>query len=209
MRLLDNLKWRYATKKYNPSKKVSDQDMSQIKEAIRLSASSYGLQLFKVLDIKDKSLREKLKPASWGQSQITDASHILVFCSYVEVKEEHIDEYINLKAETQKIDIGLLQGYGDFVKSKMNETPVSYQQIWTGKQTYIALGNALAACAELKIDSTPMEGFDVAAYNDILGLNNKGLKADVVLAIGYRSDEDTTQHSPKVRKPAEKLFEIV
>ena len=209
MKLLENLQWRYATKKYDPSKKVSEQDINQIKEAIRLSASSYGLQLFKVLDIQDKELREKLKPASWGQPQLTDASHIFVFCGYSEVKDEHIDEFINLTAETRQIDAEGLKGYGDFIKGKMSETPVAHQQVWTGKQTYIALGNALAACAELKIDSTPMEGFDPAAYNEILGLSEKGLKADVVLAIGYRSEEDATQHGAKVRKSAENLFEAI
>lgn len=209
MELLNHLQWRYATKKYDPTKKVSDQDIDQIKEAIRLSASSYGLQLFKVLVIEDPALREQLKPASWGQAQITDASHVLVFCGYSEVKDEHIDEYLTLKADTQQLDIDAIKGYGDFIKGKMGEVPVEFQQVWTGKQTYIALGTALAACAELKIDSTPMEGFDPAAYNEILGLNEKGLKADVVLAVGYRSEEDATQHAPKIRKPVEKLFETV
>jgi len=206
MNLIENLKWRYATKKYDTTKKVSEQDIYQIKEAIQLSASSYGLQLFKVLDIEDKDLRDKLKPASWDQPQITDASHLLVFCGYADVKDEHIDEYMNLKADTQNLDVEMLKGYGDFVKGKMKEFPVEFKQAWTAKQTYIALGNAMSACAELKIDSTPMEGFEVAAYNELLGLSEKGLKADVVLAIGYRSDEDATQHSAKVRKPMDRLF---
>ena len=209
MSLIENLKWRYATKKYDTTKKVSEEDMSQIKEAIRLSASSYGLQLFKVIDVENKEIREKLQPASWGQPQITDASHILVFCGYADVKDEHIDEYMNLKADTQGLDVENLKGYGDFVKGKMNEAPVEFKQVWTAKQTYIALGVAMDACAELKIDSTPMEGFDASAYNEILGLSEKGLKADVVLAVGYRSDEDATQHGAKVRKPKERLFETV
>lgn len=209
MSLIENLKWRYATKQYDASKKVDENNINQIKEAIQLAATSYGLQLFTVLDIQDKAIREQLKPASWGQPQITDASHLFVFCGYAEVKDEHIDAYMNLKAETQNLEIGMLKDYGDFIKGKINETPVEFQQIWTGKQTYIALGKAMAACAELKVDSTPMEGFDVAAYNEILGLNEKGLKADVVLAIGYRSEEDATQHGAKVRKPLDKLFETV
>ena len=209
MKLLESLNWRYATKKYDPSKIVGDEDISKIKEAIRLAASSYGLQLFKVLDIKDKALREELKVASWGQSQITDASHVFVFCGYAGVKGEHIDEYLDLKAQAQKLDVSALKGYGDFIKGKMNEAPLEFQKAWTGKQTYIALGKALVACAELKIDSTPMEGFDVDAYDKILSLSEKGLKADVVLTIGYRSEEDATQHSPKVRKPLESMFETI
>ena len=209
MSLIENLNWRYATKKYDASKKVSIEDMNQIKEAIRLTATSYGLQLFKVVDVEDKDIREKLKPASWAQPQITDASHLLVFCGYADVKDEHIDEYMNLKAEVSNIDVENLKGYGDFVKGNMNAASAEFKQIWTAKQTYIALGNAMAACAELKIDSTPMEGFDVSAYNEILGLTEKGLKADVVLAVGYRSDEDDTQQHPKVRKSIESLFETV
>lgn len=209
MNLIENLKWRYATKKYNSSKTVSPEDLNQIKEAIQLTATSYGLQLFKVLDVEDKALREKLQPASWGQPQITEASHLLVFCGYADVKDEHIDEYMEVKAEIQNLDINTLSGYGDFVKGKMSEFPLEFKQVWTAKQTYIALGNAMSACAELKIDSTPMEGFDPAAYDEILGLSAKGLKADVVLTIGYRSDEDKSQHALKVRKPMSSLFESI
>jgi len=116
---------------------------------------------------------------------------------------------MNLKADTQGFDVEKLKGYGDFVKDTMSKFPTEFKQIWTAKQTYIALGNAMAACAELKIDSTPMEGFEADAYNEILGLSEKGLKADVVLAVGYRSDEDETQHGAKVRKSIENLFETV
>lgn len=209
MKLIENLKWRYATKKYDSSKQVSEGDMAKIQEAIQLSASSYGLQLFKVLDVKSTDLREKLKPASWGQPQITDASHLLVFCNYADVKAEHIDEYTQLKTEVQSLPAEALKGYGDFIKGKMAELPIDAKQNWTARQTYIALANALAACAELKIDSTPMEGFEPDAYEEILGLKEKGLKASVVLAIGYRSNEDETQNGKKVRKPIASIFETV
>ena len=208
MKLIENLKWRYATKKYDTTKKVSEDDLQQIKEAIRLSPSSYGLQAFKVLDIKDKDIREKLKLASYWQPQITEASHLLVFCGYADVNDGHIDEYLNLKADTQGFDVELLKEFRNFMKVFI-EGRKSGKQVWTAKQTYIALSNAIAACAELKIDSTPMEGFESEKYNEILGLSSKGLKADVLLAIGYRSDEDKTQYDMKIRKPMESLFEIV
>lgn len=208
MKLIENLKWRYATKKYDTTKKVSEDDLQQIKEAIRLSPSSYGLQAFKVLDIKDKDIREKLKLASYWQPQITEASHLLVFCGYADVNDGHIDEYLNLKADTQGFDVELLKEFRNFMKVFI-EGRKSGKQVWTAKQTYIALSNAIAACAELKIDSTPMEGFEAEKYNEILGLSSKGLKADVLLAIGYRSDEDKTQYDVKIRKPMESLFEIV
>ena len=208
MKLIENLKWRYATKKYDTTKKVSEDDLQQIKEAIRLSPSSYGLQAFKILDIKDKDIREKLKLASYWQPQITEASHLLVFCGYADVNDGHIDEYLNLKADTQGVDVELLKEFRNFMKVFI-EGRKSGKQVWTAKQTYIALSNAIAACAELKIDSTPMEGFESEKYNEILGLSSKGLKADVLLAIGYRSDEDKTQYDVKIRKPMESLFEIV
>lgn len=208
MKLIENLKWRYATKKYDTTKKVSEDDLQQIKEAIRLSPSSYGLQAFKILDIKDKDIREKLKLASYWQPQITEASHLLVFCGYADVNDGHIDEYLNLKADTQGFDVELLKEFRNFMKVFI-EGRKSGKQVWTANQTYIALSNAIAACAELKIDSTPMEGFESEKYNEILGLSSKGLKADVLLAIGYRSDEDKTQYDVKIRKPMESLFEIV
>jgi len=209
MQLIENLKWRYATKKYNPSKKVSTENIEKIKEAIQLSATSYGLQLFKVLIVEDKSIREKLRPASWGQSQITDASHLLIFCGYNDVTDNEIDAYINLKSQKQGIPISHLKDYGDFMKMKMKEKSAEEKISWTAKQTYIALSNALTACAELKIDSTPMEGYEVESYNQILNLNDKGLHASVALAIGYRSEEDDAQNATKVRKPIEAIFEKV
>ena len=209
MQLIENLKWRYATKKYDPSKKISADDLSKIKEAIQLSASSYGLQLFKVLDIESPQIREKLKPASWGQSQITDASHLFVFCNYADVSDNDINQYMSLKAETQELDLDSLKGYGDFVKSKLNEKSIEEKQTWTAKQTYIALSSALAACSELRIDSTPIEGFEADTYEELLGLKTKGLKASVVLTIGYRSDEDHSQYGKKVRKSMDSIFDIL
>ena len=209
MELIENLKWRYATKQYDISKKVKDTDLEKIKEAIQLSASSYGLQLFKVLNIENKSIREKLKPASWGQSPITDASHLLVFCNYTDTQEKHIDDFLNLKAEVQGLEISDLKGYGDFMKSKMKEKSSDEISNWTSKQTYLALANALNACAELKIDSTPIEGFEQDKYNEILGLNEKDLSASVVVAIGYRNIDDNTQNAKKVRKPLAVLFEEI
>ncbi len=209
MGLIENLKWRYATKKFDATRKVSAEDLEKIKEAVQLSASSYGLQLYKILVIEDAATREKLQPASWGQSQIVDASHLVVFCNYSKVDGEHIDEYVNLKSSTQGIDAESLKGYGDFIKGKMSDLSDEQQNNWTARQTYIALGNLLAACAELKVDACPMEGFEPAMYDEILGLSEKGLNAAVIATIGYRSDEDQTQHGKKVRKSMDDLFEMI
>ena len=209
MNIIEGLNWRYATKRFDASKKVKPEDLKVIMEAVRLSASSYGLQLYKVLVIEDQELRERLKSASWGQSQITDASQLIVFCNYTDVTDENIDEYIDLKAETQGLDKEGLKDYGNMMKGSMAGLSEAQKSIWTAKQTYIALGNLLATCSMLKIEACPMEGFEPAKYNEILGLTEKGLNAAVIATIGYRSEEDKTQHLKKVRKPSEVLFETI
>ena len=209
MKTLENLKWRYATKKFDATKKIKNDDLEKLKEAVQLSASSYGLQLYKVLIIENIELREKLQPISWGQSQVTEASHLFVFCNYSEVKDDHIDEYMKLKADTQGLNIDDLKGYGDFIKSKMSEKSKEAQAVWTGRQVYLALGNLLTASAELGIDTCPMEGFEPDQYNEVLNLKEKGLEAAVICTLGYRSEEDGTQHQAKVRKSKNDLFEII
>ena len=209
MELIESLNWRYATKKFDPNKKIKPEDLETIKEAVRLSASSYGLQLYKVLVIDDPEIREQLKPASWGQTQITDASHLFVFCNYADVKDENIDDYLDLKADIQNLDRDGLVDYGNMMKGAVSGMSEAIKSQWTARQTYIALGNLLAVCSMLRIDACPMEGFEPAKYNEILGLNEKGLNAAVIATVGYRSEEDQTQHLKKVRKPAESLFESV
>lgn len=209
MALIDNLNWRYATKKFDSTKKVSQEDIEKLMEATRLSASSYGFQPYKILNIEDKALREKLQPASWGQSQIIDASHMFVFCHYKDLTDDMIDEYMALKSKIQNIPLENLKGYGDFVKGKTAEMDATFINWWNARQAYIAVGTLLAACAELQIDSCPMEGFAPEEYDKILGLSEKGLQAVTVVTIGYRSAEDETQNAPKVRKATEVLFETI
>lgn len=209
MNLIESLTWRYATKQFDATKKVSESDLEFIKEAINLTATSYGLQTYKVLIVENPVLREQLLPVSWGQKQVVDASHLLVFCSDTTVTPEAIDAYVKLKSDVQGIELAHLKGYSDFMKSSIGSFPAEATQSWSKKQTYIALGNAMAACAELKIDSCPMEGFDAVKYNEILGLNERDLTAALVLPIGYRSEEDKTQHAKKVRKPLAEMFEVV
>jgi len=203
---LESLNWRYATKKFNPEKQISDEDLNTLLEAIRLSPSSYGLQPYHVFIIKDKELREKLKAASLGQPQITDASYLVVFANNTSFDAELIDNYLANVSDTREIELNNLQGYGDFMKSKLLDLPDNIKESWTARQTYLALGNLLSAAANLKIDACPMEGFEVETYNELLGLNNKGLNASVVAAIGYRDEEDDTQHYKKVRQSKELLF---
>lgn len=204
--ILENRTWRYATKKFDSTKKVSDEDLKLLLEATRLSASSYGLQPYHVFVITDAEIREKLRPVSWGQSQITDASHLIVFANVTDFGEELMDGYLENVSATRNIPAEGLKGYGDFMKSKLLDLPTETKTIWSSKQAYIAFSNLMQAAAELKIDTCPMEGFEAEEYNKILDLEEKNLNASVVLAIGYRSEEDETQHYAKVRRSAEELF---
>ncbi|NAY92537.1 NAD(P)H-dependent oxidoreductase [Muricauda sp. JGD-17] len=201
--------WRYATKKFDDSKKVSNEDLETLLEATRLSASSYGLQPYHVIVVSDQQIKEKLRSVSWGQSQITDASHILVFANFTDFGEDLVDDYLANVGSTRDIPTENLKGYSDFMKSKLMDLSSETKENWTSKQAYIAFSNAMQAAAELKIDTCPMEGFESEAYNKILGLNEKNLNASVVLAVGYRSQEDETQHLPKVRRTKKELFTII
>ena len=203
---LENQNWRYATKKYDASKKITTEDLNTLKEAIRLSSSSYGLQLYKVFIVDNPELRAQLQPAAWGQTQITEASHLFVFANQTTVDAEDIEGYLKNAEQTRSLPKGTLNGYGDFMKGSLLNLPEDAKKVWTAKQTYLALGNLLNAAAELKIDATPMEGFDPAQFNTILGLDKLNLNAAVVAAVGYRQEEDDTQHYKKVRKSNEDLF---
>ena len=203
---LENLNWRYATKKFDATRKIADKDLATIKEAVRLSASSYGLQPYKILIIESPELRAKLQPAAWGQTQIVDASHLIIFANLTNFGDAEIEAFGKNMVETREIPAESIQGYVDFMKSKISTLPLETRNNWTAKQTYIALGNLLNVAAELKIDATPMEGFEAEKVNEILGLDKFGLNAAVIATLGYRHEEDATQHYKKVRKSNEELY---
>ena len=198
--------WRYATKKFDTTKKVSKEDLETLKEAIRLSASSYGLQPYKVLIIENREIRALLQPAAWGQSQIVDASQLIVFANITNFGDTDIDASLSLTTETRGLPADALNGYGDFMKSKIGVLSEDVRNTWTSKQTYLALGNLLNAAAELRIDVTPIEGFEPDKVNEILGLKQLGLNASVLATIGYRHKDDATQNYVKVRESNEELF---
>jgi len=191
---LKNLNWRYATKRFDENKKISAEDLSELKKAIRLSASSYGLQPYQVIVIEDEKTKEKLRAAAFNQPQLTESSHVFVFASYKEVKEEYIQDYMKNVAETRGMELSELDQFAEMIKGAST------------KQTYIALGYLLNAAANLKIDTCPMEGFNAKEFDEILGLNEKGLTTAVIATAGYRSDEDITQNFKKVRKSNDNLF---
>jgi nitroreductase len=198
--------WRYATKKFDASKKVSSEDLETIKEAMRLTSSSYGLQPYTIFIVENPALRAKLQPAAWNQSQIVDASQVIVFANNINFGDAEIDGYIENLLKTRGMELETVKGYADFMKVKINALTEEQRNTWTSKQTYLALGNLLNVAAELKIDVTPMEGFESEKVNEILGLTGKGLNASLIATIGYRHEEDATQHFAKVRKSNNELF---
>ncbi len=206
MRILENLNWRYATKKFDVSKNIEEADLEVLKEAVQLSASSFGLQAYKILLIKDNDLRKKLQEVSFMQPQITDADYLVVFCNYTKVGDKEIDEYIQLIAEKREIPVEDLQAFAGMMKAKVSRMSPEELKNWTAKQAYIALGNLLSSAAELRIDACPMEGFQPEKYNEILDLDKDNLSAAVIATIGYRSTEDETQYYKKVRKEKSDLY---
>jgi nitroreductase len=205
-KIKEALEWRYAAKKFDATKSIAPKDLQTLKDSIRLAPTSYGLQPFKAIFIDDKNLREQLREKSWGQSQVTDASEFIVFVAQKNVAESDVDAYMENVASSRKIAIEDTKGFGDYIKGSIK--PMTEEQFipWNTKQTYIALGMLLQTAAELRIDTTPMEGFDVAAYDEILGLSEKGLTTTVVCALGYRHEEDANQHQAKVRKSEKDIF---
>lgn len=209
MTLIDSLKWRYATKKFDKNRKISSSDLAQLRQAVSLAASSYGLQPYKVLVIENAAVRARLLEAAYGQPQITDASHLFLFCHYTDVSPEKTEAFIKLTSDVTGTPVSALKNYSDLINGTVAARSPEALQAWTSKQAYIGLGTLLAAAAEMRVDACPMEGFNPAAFNEILGLPAKGLSASVLAAVGYRSAEDPAQFRAKVRKPFDQMFEEI
>ncbi|WP_026837848.1 NAD(P)H-dependent oxidoreductase [Gillisia sp. JM1] len=203
---IDDLNWRYATKKFDANREVSSKDIETLLEAIQLTASSYGLQPYEIIVLKDAALREKLKAHSWNQTQITDSSEVIVFANKTNITSSYVDSYLQDIAQTRGLKIEDLQGLKGMVESTIMKLNTEDQSTWAAKQAYIALGNLLSAAANLRIDTCPMEGFDVAKYDELLNLKEKGLTTAVIVTVGYRSEDDQTQFAAKVRKSKEDLI---
>jgi nitroreductase / dihydropteridine reductase len=204
--LIQNLNWRYATKKYNADKKINAENLQLIKEALRLTPTSYGLQPFKFIIIENSDLRAELKKHSFNQAAITDASHLIVLATYTNIESIDIEKYMENTAQTRGLELEQLDGYSNFLKSIINNQSEEEKKTWAQKQAYIALGVLVDACAHLRIDATPIEGFLSEEYDKALNLKEQNLSATLVVPIGYRHEEDLTQHWKKVRKSEDELF---
>ena len=205
MQLLDDLRWRYATKRFDKDRKVSDEDLHKLEEAVNLAATSFGLQPFRLLVISDPEVKEQLRTASYNQPQLTECSHVFVFCSMTTMPPEQIDRYVDRIAEVRDVPREQLNDYANYMKGSVAGKSVESIKAWNQRQAYLGLGTLLAAAAQLRIDSCPMEGIDAGEYDRILGLTDKGLTATVIAPVGYRSEDDATQHYAKVRVPLEEM----
>lgn len=200
------LHWRYATKKYNTSKKVADDKLQKILEAIRLAPTSSGLQPFEVFIVANPDLRAQIRAVGWDQAGITDASHLLVFAAWDNITEERIDMMFNMTNEQRGLINPGWEAYRLQLKGIVAARGQSANFDAAARQAYIALGVGMVAAAIEQVDCTPMEGFDAAKVDEILSLKERKLRSVVILPIGYRADEgDWLVNLKKVRRPMEQL----
>ena len=208
--LIDLLKWRYATKKMNPEKTVPDAKIEAILDAIRLAPTSSGLQPFEAIVVTDPGVRAQLAEAGYGQQQFNDGSHVIVFAAWDDYTAEKIDMVRDETAAARGGITDRLRDYYENLKGNYTSRDAAVNFEHAARQTYIALGLALAAAAEQQVDATPMEGFENDKVDAILGLRERGLKSTVLICLGYRAEDgDWLKDAPKVRRAPERLFRRV
>jgi len=207
-KIIDAMNWRYATKMYDTSKKLSESELDTVIDAGILSASSFGLQPYKIILVSDLENRKKLRKAAWDQPQVTDASHFVVLAARTDVDEKYVDNYVGLVAKTRGISAESMKGYSDMMKGAIASKKGGEIVDWAKKQAYIVLGTMLTASALAGIDSSPMEGFDYVAFDEILDLKKENLTTAVVLALGTRSKDDTYASLAKVRFPKKDIVVV-
>ncbi|MDD5350164.1 MAG: NAD(P)H-dependent oxidoreductase [Chthoniobacteraceae bacterium] len=208
--LLAALRWRYATKKFDPSRKIASADWKTLEEALVLSPSAFGLQPWKFLVITDQATKEALVPASWGQRQVADCSHLVVFAYKKDLGMDFIEKNLQRIAEVRGVPVESLEGYRKVIAGTVIDGP-AHDQIaaWNQRQTYLAFGSFMTCAALLGIDTCPMEGLVPSKYDEILGLPERGLMTGAACPAGYRAADDRYASLPKVRFEAREVFEYI
>ena len=205
MNSIQNLKWRYAVKKFDNNKFLTPEQINTLKEAFNLTATSYGLQPIKLLVINNKEVQQNLVEHSWNQQQVAQASHVLVFCIDTRLNENDVESYFQRVQEIRNTPDKIINPFKDYLKgvisSKSNEDLIS----WAKNQAYLAMGNLLTVCAQEKIDSCPMEGFIPEKYDEVLNLEEQNLTSVLVLPVGYRAEDDFMKDQKKVRKSLDEI----
>ncbi|NQX84611.1 MAG: NAD(P)H-dependent oxidoreductase [Flavobacteriaceae bacterium] len=200
MNIIERLQWRYATKKFDDTQIITETKIEVLKHAFNLTATSYGLQPVKLLLIKDKVLQHELVSHSMNQQQVGQASHVLVFCIVDTVDEAYVEAYFNRIQRIRNTPEEILNGFKNYLIDDFKSKAQVEIDTWATKQAYLTMGNLLTICALEAIDACPMEGFDPKAYDEKLGLAEKGLKSVLVMPIGYRAEDDMFSSLKKVRK---------
>jgi nitroreductase len=201
------LNWRYATKNFDTAKKISEKDWKTLEDSLVKSPSSFGLQPWKFLVIQTPSLRETLKPLTWGQSQVTDASHYVVFTALDTMDTKYIDMYLQRMAEVRKISLDSLKGYRDAIIGNLIDGPRAKTiQHWSDRQAYIAMGFLMETAALIGVDACPIEGLDPVQYDEVLQLKSSGYHTIAAVALGYRASTDKYASTPKVRFETSKVI---
>lgn len=204
--ILDAMQWRYATKVFDAEKKLTEEQLNTLFEAVRLSPSSFGFQMWQAIVVTNPEIREKLCQAGYGQPQITDASHLIIFAAKRDLGNSTVDEFIELTARERGMSVSELQTYANMMKQSILSRSEKERIEWASRQAYIALGVLLVTAAHEGIDACPMEGFDANAFDEILGLKEKGLATCVIAAIGFRSEKDQTAQLKKIRFPKDEVI---
>jgi len=208
--LLSALHWRYATKVFDPAKKIPADIWKTLEETLVLTPSSFGLQPWKFFVITDDALRARLRPHAWDQAQVTDCSHFVVMAAELNVKEPFIDKHVSRIAEVRGMTADSLKSYREMMVGSLVTGPRSETiNDWAARQVYIALGNFMTAAALLHVDTCPMEGFNPEEFDKILDLNAKNLRSVVCCPAGYRSESDKYVKLPKVRFKTEDVVEYI
>lgn len=205
MNTIESLKWRYAVKKFNADKYLSENQIETLKEAFNLTATSYGLQPVKLIVIKDKVLQKELVLHSWNQPQVFEASHLLVICIPKNYTKEEVNKYFTLVKKIRNTPDAILNPFKDFLTAEVDKKTQEELYQWNKNQAYLVLGNLLTVCALEQIDACPMEGFLPEKYDEILNLKEKNLTSVLVLPVGFRADDDYMKDLKKVRKQVDEV----
>lgn len=199
------LAWRYATNKFDVTKKVSEENLTSILESANLMPTAYGLQPFRLIVIADQAVKESLVEHSYGQKHIADNSHLIVLAARTDIDEAMIAEYTARIEAIRSLPAGTVDGFKNAMIGDLTNRPEEARLVWAQKQSYLALGGMMAAASLLGVDNHALEGFNPVAYNEVLGLTDLKLTATTILALGYRDEADASQHYAKVRLPLETL----
>lgn len=206
MNIINSLEWRYAIKKFDSAKKLSNQQIETLKKAFNLTPTSFGLQPIKMIVIQNKELQEKFVELSYNQRQVADASHLLIICIKNDTTAEDINSYFNLEKETRNIEESTISGFRKQLLEMYENKTVEERNLSAIYQTYIALGNLMTVCALEKIDACPIEGFIPEKVDELLNLKELNLSSVLMLPVGFRDENDIMSTMKKVRKPLSEMI---